>query len=275
MHLHNEPDALADELPNTNSKHSIVVNIAASLPATAHRFFSKHMYTGPHQAQMHDYITRYGHDNHLIIADLASARACGEWISLYRSKTDDHFSAREAALLSTLMPHIVESWSISRQLARTAILGTEGRGLSGTRAFADRNGVLVACGHLFAQSIYQQWPDERPPRVPARIWDAVLRGDGRVRIDQRGACLAVRRCGDHVFMQVVQPGLVDMLTEREAAVATAFARGDSAKAIAKTEGRSPATIRNLLAKTFVKLGVHNKVELRQAIACADQAEIQS
>ena len=54
--------------------------------------------------------------------------------------------------------------------------------------------------------------------------------------------------------------LLDQLTEREAEVLEAAARGKSNKEIAEEQFLAPRTVKNYLNAAYVKLGVHNRAE---------------
>ncbi|MBL8446045.1 MAG: hypothetical protein JNJ44_01390 [Zoogloeaceae bacterium] len=55
----------------------------------------------------------------------------------------------------------------------------------------------------------------------------------------------------------------DCLSPRERQVAAAYAAGEGYKAIARSLGLAPATVRTHLQTIFRKLGVHNKIDLRR------------
>ncbi|MBL8436912.1 MAG: helix-turn-helix transcriptional regulator [Zoogloeaceae bacterium] len=58
-------------------------------------------------------------------------------------------------------------------------------------------------------------------------------------------------------------GAPPALTARERQVAAAYAAGEGYKAIARSLGLAPATVRTHLQAIFRKLGVHHKIALRQ------------
>lgn len=58
----------------------------------------------------------------------------------------------------------------------------------------------------------------------------------------------------------------DRLTPREREVAQAYARGWNHKRIARHLGITPSTVRNHLYSLYHKLGVHDKVQLAEALS---------
>jgi DNA-binding CsgD family transcriptional regulator len=258
MHLFQEPDDLADELPMVNRQHQAIVAAALARPGEAHSF---HPYGSIEHAAYRDYIRRYGHHNVLLLADSPLPRK--ESFSLYRSRSEDHFTPAEQRLLGILAPHMTEAFAISRRLSGMAAV-ERGSSLAGTRAIIQTNGMMVTCGEQFLTLLQQHWPGWYSGRVPPDLLQVLRPGTQTLPTPQGTIVLHTRRLGPCLF---VQAGCASgaRLARREAEVAGLYARGSTHRQIAQQLGVARVTVRNTLQKVYAKLQVGNKAELVQAL----------
>jgi DNA-binding CsgD family transcriptional regulator len=262
IHLFQEPDTLADELPNTNQKYTQAVDIAFAHPMRAHSFYAYGLFSGSEQAPVRHYLERFGHQNVLLHIDGPRKRRV-ESFALYRSRHDDHFTTVEQRLLELLAPHMTEAFAINRQLADLAI-AEKGSSQAGTRAIIQTSGVLVTCGQEFLRLLRRRWPDWYSARVPPELMTNLRLGKQSLGTAEGTIVLDTRKLGPYLLMQVSSLG-ARVLSARETEVAHLYALGQTHREIAGKIGLQPATVRNVMQSVYGKLQVGNKPELVRAL----------
>jgi DNA-binding CsgD family transcriptional regulator len=270
LHPFNEPDDLADELPGTNQKYQDGMRWALAHPGKAHSCYPYGDYRGTAHAQMREYICRFGHHNSLMIVDTAPRKGRREWLSLYRSRPDHHFTPAEERILSVLMPHIMEALAISREVSGLAAAEAESS-LAGRRALVQANGLMITCGERFKHVIQKCWPDWCSLRLPAELMKNLSPGVRHLPAADGTITIKTEKLGPYLFLQARHRGR-DTLSEREAQLAHLFATGMTYREIADTTVLRPATVRNVLQKVYCKLQVGSKPALVLALRSGKDAD---
>jgi DNA-binding CsgD family transcriptional regulator len=255
VRLHKEPTEVRSQFSALNRKHARRLLLAVNRPGQASVLNNAAAYFNAHdEAPMRAYLKRYGHERNLLITDLR------QWLSLYRVSGDEPFAARDIALINLLMPHLVEALHINRALAVGEQLGEK----SPARALIDRNGVFLYCGERFCEMLRQEWHDWWEPRIP----DSLLASLQRSRSAQIAAGtieMIAQRFGDAVLLTARPVSLLERLSQRELMIAREFAVGKSYKTIARDLHLAPATVRNVLQRTYRKLEIDNKAALARLV----------
>lgn len=184
----------------------------------------------------------------------------GMFISLFRGQAGPAFSEQERLLMQTLLPHMVQAWSINLRLA----LASQSTAQAPDACLVDGDGRISEISPRFANQLQAEFPDWTGAILP---WPLL-----RVFIDERGDIYRgktiniwnVKRTDGQIHLLSGSQG-PSMLTPREEAVALAFSRGNSYKEIAAALNLSPGTVRSYLSQCYAKLGVKNKIELGNAL----------
>lgn len=187
---------------------------------------------------------------------LEPVRGLATFLSLYRGSGAAPFGATERAFCQAAMPHIAEAWRGNRltHLRRQAVAG----GPRVARALADRRGVTHAADAGFRRLLRREWPDWRGPSLPAPLRRGAWYG---------ASLVAERRVVGDLFQVELRPRPPgDCLTPRERAVADAYGRGASYKAVARDLDLAPSTVRHYLRNAYAKLGVSDKAALARCLA---------
>lgn len=259
--LYEHPEPGLVESIDVNRRHPTVVDKIFSQPGRAHRFHAFATYPRPDQADVRDYIRRYGHQNALLIVDSAKPCSIGETLPLYRVDDDNHFSERDQRLLEMLFPHMVESLAISRQLAFGRIPGKAASTIAGSRALAWPNGLLMTSGDRFAQLLRRQWPDWSESWLPRELVQMLARSCGAVRIVDGSVTISFQRVDGLIFLGARECDRTAVLSRREREIARLFANGSSHKAIAGELKISSTTVRNVLQRSYRKLQITDRTAL--------------
>lgn len=261
MHLFNEPDELMKELPAMNSRRPVAIELATRVCGEAVALYTPSAYSRDEQADMRDYIRRYGHEHNIVVADLERRYSRGEWLGLYRPESHALFSERDRSAVTLLMPHLVEAMTINRRLA----LGREGVAspLAGARALVKLSGHVIHCGARFCELLGAEWTDWRYTRLPrGLVSDLCANGVAEL---SNGVRVTVHRFANLMLLTAKQVSPVESLSNRELQIVRLYADGKSYKEIARDVGRSPSTIRNVIQNAYRKLQVDNKGSLAKLL----------
>jgi DNA-binding CsgD family transcriptional regulator len=256
VHLHNEPEEMRRDFSAVNQNHTRLVLRAARQAGRAVVTNDTLAYNNrPEEAPMRVYLKQYGHQRNLLITDRS------DWLSLYRTDNDDPFTARDTAVIDALLPHLVEAVAINRRLALVELAGTRQRT---SRALIDRNGVFLYCGTPFFDLLRQHWHGWDEPRIPAPLLKSLERSP-RARIAGGRVTVEAQPFGDALLLTAYKTSPLERLSPRERTIALEFGLGKSYKAIARELQLAPATVRNVLQKTYRKLSIDNKAALARLI----------
>jgi len=197
---------------------------------------------------------------HLSITDGGRA----QWLSCRRDAADAHFTAHECELLGTLMPHLVEAWSINRALICGDDALDNAARFADDQALIDRNGNLLHCGRRFHEFLCAAWPAWAGTEIPMEMLAELLDQPASRRV-KCGVSFRARGLGDAVLLTAQPAGALERLSPRELAISRHFGAGKSYKEIARDTRLAPATVRNVLQKAYRKLGIDNKVSLARML----------
>jgi len=260
VRLHNEPGEVRSKFASLNRRFVRRLFIATQRPGRSSVLEdSPAYYRERDEAPMRAYIRRYGHERNLLITDLR------QWLSLYRPARDEAFTRRDMAIVDALMPHLVEALGINREISVARGCNIEAKASRG-HAFAliDRNGVFLHCGQRFVELLRLEWPDWYELNVPCSLLSAVQRSqsaeiaEGRVRI-------FARPFGDAILLSGRKAAPLERLSPQELVIAREFGVGKSYKVIARDLQLAPATVRNVLQRTYRKLDIDNKAALARIL----------
>jgi len=256
VHLHNEPEEMRYDFSAANQNYTRLVMDAARCAGRASvTNDTLEYYRGPEDAPMRAYLERYGHQRNLLITNRT------EWLSLYRTDDDDPFGQRDTAVIDALLPHLIEAFAINRRLALAEL--TEARRRA-SRALIDRNGVFLYCGTPFFALLRRHWPGWDEPRIPEPLLKSLERSP-LVRIAGGRVTVSTQPFGDAFLLTAYETSPLERLSPRERTIALEFGLGKSHKAIARDLQLAPATVRNVLQKTYRKLSIDNKAALARLI----------
>lgn len=255
VHLHDEPDEVRVKFSTLNSKHTRRVMMAARQAGRASILNDALLYYGAHdEAPMRTYMRQYGHHRNLLITDRH------QWLSLYRPRGSDEYSERDGAVVGLLWSHLAEALSINRALAIGKQIAARPSRPAGVRALIDRKGVFLHCGMRFIDLLRLEWPDWSEQCIPPVLLAEVLAG-ANTRIARGNVAIEAHAFGDAVLLTARRISACERLSPRELSIAREFGDGKSYKTIARELTLSPATVRNVLQRTYRKLDIDNKAAL--------------
>lgn len=213
--------------------------------------------------------TRYGR-RHRIEAAMGTVliepiSSLVDFLTIWRHDLRWPFSETDRKILEQLTPHLVEANRISRLVS-----------LNGRRTTGAPDGPMVEPWALarvddaclleatapFIELARREWPEWSTALLPAD-----LRRHFRSCRPFAGQSIRIEiEDVDGYRLLTARPRhALERLGPREAEVLERYANGQSYREIALQLGKSPATVRNQLAQIYRKFGVHNKVELLQAM----------
>jgi DNA-binding CsgD family transcriptional regulator len=215
--------------------------------------------------------TRYGRKHRIETAIgtvlLEPVSSMTEFLSIWRFDARWPFSDTDRARKERLMPHLVEANRISR-LVSLGKASHSGEGKSEIRPWAvvgADDACLIEVNGGFVELAKREWPEWRGAIMPVAIRKNILQ--------------AQPYAGEHIYLDItnvdgyrlilarpIMP--IDRLGRRERVVVQRFCAGQSYREIAAELGTAPATVRNQLSQVYVKLNVHNRIELLGALSSA-------
>jgi DNA-binding CsgD family transcriptional regulator len=182
------------------------------------------------------------------------------FLVLYRADEERAFSEEDRLFTQLAVPHLFACWSRNRimQISQLRISRMNADFLV---ALADRKGVVHDAPPGFAELMREEWPDWRSATLPSaltRVCQRQMSSYGGDRLTVKAS--AVR---DWVLLLVSKRAPADRLSNQERTIASAFAKGDSYKEIARSLTISPATVRHHLRRIYEKLEISDKAQLAQ------------
>lgn len=240
----------------------------AASPGVAHVFHAAVTFSEPGSGPALECMRRWGLERQMAIADMEDGASSGQWLSLHRREDDAPFDEPDRTLLRLLMPHLSEARVVNRALSLARTSGepclTPGR----HRALTLLDGTVLHCGRRVSEYIALGWPDWDGIRVPGPLLEKLTR-EGSMSLRQRGESINARRFSDSLVLTVKRVPLADRLTRREHEVVRYFGAGRGCKEIALRCGLSPATVRNIVQRSYRKLGINSKAQLARLISRGD------
>ncbi|MGE0800216.1 MAG: response regulator transcription factor [Lautropia sp.] len=187
-----------------------------------------------------------------------------DFLTIWRFDPRWPFSEVDRQIIERVTPHLIEANRISR------LVSLQGEKfavspLDPIRPWAlasNDDGCLLEVNASFVALAKREWPDWRSAVLPT-----ALRRQFRQCEPYVGDAIIVNVSNvDGFRLLVARPRkTADRLGNRESEVLKRYASGQSHREIANALGTSPATVRNQLARIYRKFGVHNKIELINAV----------
>ncbi len=268
LHAYQLPPAAMQQLVSISRQFPQAIASSAASPGIPQVFRAADGHASPACRPALECLHRWGLDLQMTIVLLEDGAAAGEWLSLYRSAADAPFGPRDRTLLRVLMPHLVESRSVNRALSLARASHEPFLAPGRHRALTLLDGTVLHCGRQVRDAIASGWPGWDGNRLPWRLLQK-LTHEGSVSVEPRGEVICARRFSDSLVLTVKSPPLADRLTRREQEVVQQFGTGRACKEIAQQCGLSPATVRNIVQRSYRKLGVNNKAQLAQLLSRAE------
>ena len=217
-----------------------------------------------------EYSRPAGIEHALGIVERDALTDLGELITLFRSDIDQPFSEDDRATLEALSPHLMTAWRQAQiahhyrawPAAATRLL--RARELRPGR----RPGPAARRRAQFHRALTEVAPGGAAPSSPCAA-PLLAESNGSLalgRWDFTARPLTARPQGGMRLLAAASGAGALGLTPAETRVARLYAAGLTQGEIARRAGVSPSTVRNQLASVYLKLGVHSKVGLIQALA---------
>lgn len=268
LHAHRMPLAGLDEVVALVREYPRALERAAAAPCCAHLFDAAELYAEPDDQVALEQVRRWRMERQLLIATASGNGYGGEWLSLHRPRSDRPFDETDRETLRLLMPHLAESRSVNRAVCLRQA-STEPLFASGPhRALTLPDGTVLHCGRRISEAIEARWPHWGGARLPAPLL-ADLSREGSVRLAVRGETLVARKFSDAFVLTIKAIPITERLTRREYEVARLFGAGGDYRDIARRCAIAPATVRNIVQKSYRKLGINSKAQLARLLSRAD------
>ncbi len=181
------------------------------------------------------------------------------FLCLYRSAAHQAFSAKEREIKAFLAPHLVEA----RNNNLAAYFGTYKEGAYRS-AICDRFGLLHQTEPGFTDLLQAEWPEVRPPYLPAELNELIAKN--RTLVFQ-GESIVVKTVplGDLVHLQAKRQNRSGQLSSRERLITKHLILGQTYKQIAHALDISPCTVTKHVNSIYKKTGARNKMQLAKII----------
>ena len=154
-------------------------------------------------------------------------------------------------ITQAVLPHLIQAQRQNQRIYLQKLANP-----SQAVAMVSAGGVVQTSQPTFETLLRDHW--NHHARLPGPVMEA-LRETGCWRAG--GLEARAQWLGSSYLVRLEIGSSLDALSPREREVAELYAGGLNYKAIAQRLGRSPATVRNLLARCYQKLDVHDKVAL--------------
>jgi len=191
----------------------------------------------------------------LSIARFESPLALVNFLALSRSPGASLFKPRDGILLECVMPHMVSALD----LCCASVMAKLRQDAYSAFVMTDLDGWLYVSEPMAGELLEREWPGWDGRRLPDCL-DRLLAGGQPCFIGRRIRA-EVKQVGQNLLLEIRRKTAKDVLSERERAVAEAFASGQSYKDVAQALGLAPSTVRHHLRSVYMKLGVNDKAEL--------------
>ena len=271
FHLYDKtPDMVADyeEVKHLDTASSGMFDQAQATRA----FHTNSFFEGHAKRPIRDFMTKYEQPHFLLSTELkaqtSSTSTVLNWITLYRTKQNAHYSPADVGRLQMFAPHFTQALSLNRilHLGKVAESGKRNRNetLHAT-GMADLKGNLYGHDANFMALVSKASGEDyaNTTHLPANLI-AKLKQGKKTFVWQH---LIVRLHVEHglIIIKLREQTLADALTPREKQIALLIAQGRTYKQVASTLGRATGTVRNQIQTIYGKLCVNNIAELIAAL----------
>lgn len=203
-HPFDEPPEMLEEFLEFNRVYPITVAEASKVPGRPRTFYAPVLYSGKELAGFRDYVRRYRHDWHLLIADIQGPLARGNWLSLYRPEDWEDFGERDQRLVSVLMPHLSEAIAINQHPFLSVGLSAHATEPA-LRALVAPDGRILHCGDALFALITAEWAEWTGVRLPKPLLAQLTRA-GSARIAGGAVHIFVSLLGDALLLTAARIG---------------------------------------------------------------------
>lgn len=188
----------------------------------------------------------------------------GELVFLFRDEAGGAFNDDARDILQHVAPHMFAAWRQKQSLGLWSSQSKAEPAPLVRYAVIDDEGLIHAADRDFGNAVLRAVPDWIGPVLPKKLQRLVDGGRGPIRLGDQ--CFAIRRGKNARHLLLALDDDAEALTSAERRAARLYAAGATYASIAETLNLSTATVRNQLASTYRKLGVHNKVALASVLA---------
>lgn len=268
LHSFQLPPEAVQEFVSVSRQFPRAIAESAASPGGAHVFHGTRLYGEAASRAALECVCRWGLERQMVIAETENGANSGEWLSLHRRDADAPFDQRDRALLRLLMPHLSQSRAVNRALSLVRASKEPFIAPGQHRALTLLDGTVLHCGSRLSDSIAFVCPDWDGSRLPEPLLRKLMR-EGSLSLAQRGESICARQFSDSLVLTVKSVPLADRLTRREHEIVQHFGAGQGYKEIAQRCGLAPATVRNIVQRSYRKLGINNKAQLARLVSRAN------
>ena len=265
LHAYRLPVAAVEQFISISRQFPQPIEMSAAAPGIAQVFQAAITCSKPACGLALDCVRCLGLEQQTAIAEIEDGAAAGEWLLLHRREADVPFDQRDCSLLKLLMPHLSEARAVNRSLSLARASREPLLAPGPHRALTLLDGTVLHCGSQVCDYIALGWPDWDGLRLPQPLLQKLVR-EGSLSLKQRGESISARRFSDSLLLTVRSVPLTDRLTRREHEIVQHFGAGRGHKEIARRCGLSPTTVRNVVQRSYRKLGINNKAQLARLIS---------
>ena len=237
-----------------------VVPICFANPGTTIQFHAATLFTSPTDAAMRDLTRRFGRESALITQVPHEDSGTSQYLSFFRPDRRALYSESERLACQTLIPHLAEALRISRALNATSQVFDALENGKRALLLADFSGRIRFAQQRFLQLVALEWPQFDGMRLPTPLWLAPGQ-PGRTVYVGGAVHFKVQPCGDMLLVEARLKTAFDRLPTQRGRIASLYACGHSAKAIARRLGLAPSTVRNQIRAAYEALGITSKAQL--------------
>jgi DNA-binding CsgD family transcriptional regulator len=209
--------------------------------------------------EIFDYVQRRRHLNVMAICTSYSPQLGNLGLSLRRADAGWHFTPAENRTLELLMPHVKEAFRINRAAFSKLVTLTHLEPAEGFCIF-DASGHIVYQDAPFGYFVHALCGDFEDFKIPTRLHEAFCKSK-LPRLALGHLLLHARWVGRFCFLSIRPRNKLDVLTDREQAIAQFYGTGLTYKEIGAELSISPATVRRHIEAVYAKLSISNKADL--------------
>lgn len=267
MHLIGQPETVPYRFGDEFSDADEIYKLARATPGLPIRIEDTMSLAQYRSSRLYLEFTRH-HRIELAIGTIHLNEIMGffDYIALWRSDPDDHFSDGERMQKKLLSLHMVNAWKHCQltELRSTPFTGSSRQMIMRrARALVDALGAIHVADAEFGHIMREIFPAWRGPTLPHEFQQFVASGPDQAKVAGID-CAIARNASLHILTIASAPQAMP-LSGSEFDVARLYCTGLSNSEIARERGVSPVTVRNQLASVYRKLNIHSKVDLARLI----------
>lgn len=248
-----DPEILSD-YAKVSTTDPMTRKFLAGLPEPLASSFSC-IEPGKHMDELRAFYKKHELQHLLLFGETGDDQHPARWLVLYR-RNGDAFDMQASQHVAAFWPHIARSLSINRsRFLRRQSANKQNNGV----ALIGSSGCIEVAEPLFRQLCLLEWPAGIGRNIPAAVSNSWRRG--RDYVGTRVKFKMQLKHDNFIVSQASALGPLEQLSPAERNVATRFAVGLSAKAVANALGVSVHTVRSQLSHVYAKLNIHDKGEL--------------